>query len=554
MIFDPLFKKSTDYLFVVVLLLLSLPTKAQQVWDYYDKVEKGITVTGIVKGEVAGGSAGSIKIYRDGKFYQEIFPGSGGKYEAELPYDSEYEMEFSAPGCVTKKIKVETNLPLELQDKPQEPLAFNMSLPKASLGPLDEAYQTPVSRLYFDKGYGDFNRDMSVEETFKDILRAKQAEQKRWLEEQKAKEEAEKLKKQAEEDAKKKAEADAKVAADAAAKKKAEEEAAKKKAEEKAAAKKKAEEAAAAKRKAEEEAARKKAEAEAQRQAEIAAQKKAQDDAFHQKQLEEEQRKAEELRKKREADSLYKLNEQKRLQQQAADLEAERLRKEAEDKALWEKLNSEEAARAEKRRKEIQDSTYLANEKMRLEAEQAALEAQRKEEEEANAAFASPSPPTVSGGKAVYYDPAAKETKRAPDNSAAERASNWQRIRQQRREAAVAKQESRKREAAELRVRQTKKEREYMAQRQAMEERRHAAAERNKQKEAEAEAIRQARLKETLDKKIVVLVAYSSASTHNPNMKFYGYVNFGDGKGPIELTEAEYKQMAERFNGIYNKP
>ncbi len=159
---------------------------------------------GIVKGEATGSAGGSVKIYRNGSFYQEVFVGSTGKYEADLPFDDDYELEFSIPGCVTKRIKVETNVPTDVQDQPIEPLAFNMSLPKATNGPLDEAYKVPVSRLFFDKTVDDFNRDMVAEEAFRNTLKAKQAEHKRWLDEQKAEEEAEKQRLRDEELARKK--------------------------------------------------------------------------------------------------------------------------------------------------------------------------------------------------------------------------------------------------------------------------------------------------------------------------------------------------------------
>lgn len=695
-VFSPIFSKGfPKFLLPVFLCSLCLHARAQQVWDYYGKPEKGITVTGIVKGELSGQSGGSIKIYRDGKFFQEVFPNSNGQYEADLPYNSSYEMEFSVPGCVTKKITVETNLPTELQSKAQDPLAFNMSLPKASKGPLDEAYEVPVSRLFFDKTLGDFNRDMVAEEKFRSTLRAKQLEQKKWLEEEKAKEEAEKQKKREEELAKKKAEeeaarlkaeaeakrkaeeaarlkaeADAKAAAEAAAKKKAEEEAArlkaeadakaaaeaaaKKKAEEEArkkaeadaaeaaakkkaedearkkaeieaarlkaeadyqasveaAAKKKAEEEArkkaedeaarlkaeaaaeaAAKKKAEDEArknaeseaarlkaeadakaaaeaaakkkaeaeaaaelaAQKKAEADAKRQAEEDAQRKAAEDAFKLKQKEEELKKLEELKKKQVADSLFKVNEKLLQEKMTADKEAERLRKEAEDQALLEKINSDKAALAEQRKKAIADSIYQENERIRLEKEQAEAEAQKIKNEEANAAYASPTPSYGGAGKAVFYQVDVSATDRMKDFSAIDRAENWKRIRREKQEAYWAKQERHKEEKERIKVRDTKKERDFMERQRMIEERRKMAIERNKQKEAQAEAVRQARLKETLDKKIVILVAYSSASMNNSTSKFYGYVNFGDGKGPIELTESEYKEMTLRFNGIYNK-
>jgi hypothetical protein len=627
------FKRFTStFLFLVAVFIFSLGATAQQVWNFYGEAEKGIVVTGLVKGEAGSGASGSVKIYRDGKFYQEVFPGPGGKYEVELPFDSDYELVYSIPGCVTKKIKVETNLPAEAHNQTVEPLAFNMSLPKATNGPLDEAYEVPVSRLFFDKSIDDFNRDMVTEETFRNTLKAKQAEHKRWLEEQKQKEELEKTEKQKIELEKKKTE-------DAVAKQKADEAAA-----------------ASAKKKAEEDA-RRAAEVVAQKKAQEEIAKKAQEEALLKKQRDEELRKQEELRQKQVSDSLFKENERIKLEKLAAAKEVERLKKEAADKALQDKQNAQQLALlAQQRKKEIIDSTYQANEKIRLaqiaadmeaeklrkmqeqdkliqaqqNAQQQALaeqrrkaiadslsnenegiriarkaeaveaEKRRKEENErarqekldidkAAAVWAvtrqkeiqdsilaekerarlaqeesqklpsqenaiNTAAPLGGSGKSVFYQVDVADGDRQKDFSAIERTKNWERIRRERKEAYFAKIQRKKEEGERVKASDTKKQKNYLEQKRLSDERKAIIAERNRQKEAEAEAIRQARLKESLEKKVVILVAYSSASTQNPNAKFYGYVNFGDGKGPLELTESEYKSMASRFNGIYNKP
>lgn len=546
------------------MLLSAHVGRAQQVWDVYGEPEKSITVTGIVKGETGTGG-GSIKIYRDGKFYQEIFSGPTGKYEADLPFDSQYELEFSMPACVTKRIKVETNTPADLQNQVMEPLAFNMSLPKATGGPLDDAYATPVSRLFFDRGVGDFNRDMVAEEVFRNTLRMKQGEQKRWLEEEKAKSDAEKAKQREEDLARKKAEEQARAAE----------------------ARQKAEQDARVRAEAD---ARKAADAATAQKAQEEAARKAQEDAYLNKVREEERRKQEEIRKKLRVDSLFRENEKQRLAKEAADAEKELLRKEAEDLALWQKMNDRTAELEKKRQKEIQDSLFRENDKLRLakeaadkkEAESKKLEddeaahrermakdareaeAERRRKEISDSLYLEQEKARESviaevryggGGKSVFY----KVEEEAPpprvkDQSAVERAKNWQRKNEERKQAYLDRIQRRKEESARLKTSDTRKERDLMERLRQIEERRKLIAERNRQREEAAEQLRKARLQESLDKKIVLLIAYSSGSSHNPNSKFYGYVNFGDGKGPLELTESEYKELAARFSGIYNKP
>lgn len=551
----------------VAWLLLLLPARAQQVWDVYGEPEKGITVTGIVKGESGSSSGGVVKIYRNGTFYQEVYPGPTGKYEADLPFDSDYEMEFSVPGCVTKRIKVETNVPADVQDVPLEPLAFNMSLPKATNGPLDEAYQTPVSRLFFDKSVDDFNRDMVAEETFRSTLRAKQAEHKRWLEQQKAEEEAEKQRLRDEELARKKAEEAARA------------EEARLKAEAEARAKAEAE-------------ARAKAEAAAAQKAKEEAAQRAQEEGLARQQQEAEQRRLDEIRRKQEADSLYKIKEQERLEKEAAAAEEARKRNEAADQALWEKMNDQRAAQERQRQKEIQDSLFRENEKVRLAKEAADREATERQKKEADdqlhqarmakeaadaeaerrrqetadslfkeqerirleaeaAANQSSGTSYGGGGRSVFYR-AEDPPPQVKDNSAWERTQNWKRKREERRQAYLDMEDRRREEARRVRGMDARRRNEAVQRQTDMEERRRLLAERDRIRKEEAERARQARLKESLGKEIVVLVAYSSASLNHEKAKFYGYVNFGDGKGPLELTESEYKELSERYNKVYN--
>jgi hypothetical protein len=475
--------------FIVLFSVLSSAVSlfSQKVWDYYGEPEKGITVTGIVKGDVGSASSGSIKIYRRGKLYNEVFPGPGGKYEADLPFGDDYELEFSIPGCVTKRIKVETNLDKELRDAYDEPLSFNMALPKATNGPLDEAYEKPVSRLYFNNAIDAYERDMVTEKIFKDYLAAKQVEHKRWLEEQKEMAEREK------EEAKRKAQEEAKQKAEEAARLKAEATAA--------------------------ERARREADEKARKEAE-----------FLERQKQEQQRELDKLRQKEIADSIFRAKEKIRLEQEAAAREAERLRKEKEDEELWKKLTDKTAELEAKRQREISDSLFIANQQA---SQPAALSG------------------TSGGGKRVYYDVQITESEKLVDVSAVERTNNWLRKIQQRQDEYRNRQEARKAERLRNQMTDLKRQEDLMKQKADSEQRRLELAQKQRAAEEAAEAIRRQRVQESLDKQVVVLVAYSTGS--NKNSKYYGYVNFGDGKGPLELTEAEYRQFALKYTAIYNK-
>lgn len=449
---------------------------AQKVWDFYGEPEKGITVTGIVKGDVGSASSGSVKIYRNGSLFHEVFPGPGGRYEADLPFDSEYELEFIIPGNVTKRIKVETNVTKELQDFYDEPLSFNVALPKATGGPLDEAYKMPVTRLYFDRTSDVFARDMVTEDLFRSNLKAKQAEHKLWLEQQKEKQDEEARKKAEEESLRKKLEAE-----------------------------------------------KKKEEAEA-RKREMEERRRMQEQEFLKKQ-EEERLKKEALKRKREIeDSLYKANE-KRVAENVPKTKEEI--KQQEDPLLWK--NS--AGLAEERKREISDSIFVADQS---ETPSSGLNER-----------------TAGGGNSVYFSAKLTDEEKTKDYSAEERYLNWLKKRQETEQKRAERVERLKNESKKVSALDNKRREEILLLRKQSEERKQRLALLAAEKEAEVERLRKEALAEVMNEKVITLVAYSTAG--NSNSKYYGYVNYGNGKGRIELTEEEYKSLSAKYKDIYNK-
>jgi hypothetical protein len=71
------------------------------------------------------------------------------------------------------------------------------------------------------------------------------------------------------------------------------------------------------------------------------------------------------------------------------------------------------------------------------------------------------------------------------------------------------------------------------------------------EKEFESENIRRTYVEEVMYEKVVILVAYSS--TGNSNSKYFGYVNYGNGKGSIELTENEYRVLSAKYKDVYTR-
>jgi membrane protein involved in colicin uptake len=451
---------------------------AQKIWNYYGEPEKSMTVSGIVKGDVGPITSGVVKIFRNGAFYHEVFLGPGGRYDVDLPFGDEYEMEFSVPGCVTKRIQVETNVEKGTEDTFDEPLSFNMALPKATGGPLDEAYEKPVSRLYFNRSTEVFERDMVTEKVFKDYLAVKQIEQKRWLEEQK--ELAEKAKEEAKlalalEKERMKGSTTEKGQRDYDSRTRMELE-------------------------------------------------------FLEKQKQEQQKALDKLRQKEVADSIFLAQEAERLKLEAERKEAERLANEKADDELWRKLNDKTAEMEAKRKREMADSLFIANQEQTL---------------------AASSKGTVGGGKGAYYTVNLAPAERYIDVSAVERNNNWQLKIKRQREELIMRKNMRMAEKERIQKADLKYQSDLMRLKAEAEQRRLERAKKDKEAEDAADAIRKQRVQESLNKKVVTLVAYSTKD--NKNAKYYGYVNFGDGKGPLELTESEYRAYAAKYNQIYNK-
>ncbi len=451
---------------------------SQKIWNYYGEPEKSMTVSGIVKGDVGPITSGVIKIFRNGEFYHEVFLGAGGRYDVDLPFGDEYEMEFSVPGCVTKRIQVETNVEEGLEDTFDEPLSFNMALPKATGGPLDEAYEKPVSRLFYNRSVEAFERDMVTEKVFKDYLAVKQVEHKSWLAEQKE------LAENAKQEAK---------LAQASEREKSKEMASQKDV----------------------------METERKARSEL---------AFLERQRQEEQKALEKLRQKEVADSIFRAMELERLKLEAERKEADRLAAQKADDELWRKLNDKTAEMEAKRKREIADSLFIANQAQ---------------------AGTNNLTGTVGGGKGAYYAVNLSPAEKYIDVSALERNNNWLLKIKRNREELIRRKNRRTEEKARIQQADFKYRSDLMRLKAEADQRRLDRARKDKEAEEAADAIRKQRVQESLNKKVVTLVAYSTKG--NKNAKYYGYVNFGDGKGSLELTESEYKAYAAKYNQIYNK-
>lgn len=350
--------------------------------------DESLTVGGYLKTETGEVSQAAITLYENGNKLRTLYPNAAGRYELELSFQKEYEIEYRSEGNVSKRMLISTVTRNAADEYDLPPLNFNVQLPRKTGGPVDEAYAQPVSRLFIDEASGEYERDYKVEQAFKEVLKAKTAEQKTWEDEQKRlaqeQKKAEEEARKSEEDARRKAEEEARLA-ELAAKEKAREEERRKAEEE-------------ARSRAEEEA-RLKAEAEAAHRAEMErlqakeAQRKAEMEAraaeeaeARRKAEEEAQRKAEEeaRRKAEEAERLRRLEEERiaAVNARQKELEAQRAR-EAREARLKAEEEAVQRAREEARKKE--EAQTLAREQAQKLAE---AEARRQAEAEAREAEA----------------------------------------------------------------------------------------------------------------------------------------------------------------------
>lgn len=532
-----------------------------------------ISLSGIVKTESGSPAQTKIDLYQNGKKLRTVYPNPSGRYELELNYQSDYELVYTSEGNVSKRMLVNTETSGDDDEYDIPTLNFNIELPKATGGPIDEAYAQPVSRLFINEELETFDRDAKVEQQFKNILKQKTGEQKKWIEEQKAleeqkKKEAEELRK-AEELARRQALEEARAAE--LQKQKAEADRLK---QEEEAARKAREEALKAeeerKKREMEEQDRLAKEAYAQKQAQEAAKKQAlEEKAKADLALAEERRKAEEARKeeeKRKAMSEAEALKNARLQAEAEaqrkaelereQIEANRLKKEQDAKeaqAIAEREAAEKEAERLRKLKELKEIEE-AERKAKLQAEQEALSTKKAYENKADEEMTLFFKRIIERGQRNQ----SQILNKAQEKEAAENSKLQKRTTQyldekkkmeelaERKQAMVLRQQKiaaedmSTKKANEIRQGKQDKFAKELAEREA--KRQAFLAEKNR-KEEEAEKQRAALLAEAMkkgNKPILTVFSFYDG-------KYYGTVNYNDGKGNIPITESEFKQIQSQM-------
>ena len=146
----------------ILCLLAWLSTMLVQAQVIDPDLSESITVAGYLKTETGDISSASITLYENGRKIRSLYPNAQGKYEMELSFQKEYEIEYKLEGNVSKRMLISTSTRKDEDEYDLPPLNFNVQLPKKTGGPLDEAYEQPVSKLFIDEQTGDFGRDAKV--------------------------------------------------------------------------------------------------------------------------------------------------------------------------------------------------------------------------------------------------------------------------------------------------------------------------------------------------------------------------------------------------------
>lgn len=141
----------------------------------------------------------SITVYENEQFVTKFLTESNGKFRFQLNYDSDYILEFSKPGYISKKFNVNTKgISMEDQDFGHEYGGWNVSLIKAFEGMDLLLFDKPFAKIYYNDEKRKFVHDVEYTEFVKkefaqlqkDFEKKKKEETKRKKEEEKKKQQS----------------------------------------------------------------------------------------------------------------------------------------------------------------------------------------------------------------------------------------------------------------------------------------------------------------------------------------------------------------------------
>ena len=155
--------KLISFAIVCCCMLQSHVLKAQWLLDLAGTVKKEET-----KKRMAGAT---ITIKRNGSLFKTITPEDNGRFEAELPSDAIYIVEFSKPGHITKRIEINTrNVPPDDATYGLDFAGFEVSLFEEIDGLDVSILNQPIAKIAFDPEIGYMNYDAKYTKSIKKEL------------------------------------------------------------------------------------------------------------------------------------------------------------------------------------------------------------------------------------------------------------------------------------------------------------------------------------------------------------------------------------------------
>ncbi len=166
--------------FILILLLFSLITNAQNSFEFHGKIS------------IDDGRSNTVKIVvtKDGKPYKTFHPESNGKYSFNLNYNSVYIVSYEKKGFVSKKVEVNTIVPDKVLKNNNFKYKWktDVNLFKKYEGIDFSFFNEPIQKIYFNNNASRrFVYDDKYAKQIEKELREKMAEvEKRKAEERKA--------------------------------------------------------------------------------------------------------------------------------------------------------------------------------------------------------------------------------------------------------------------------------------------------------------------------------------------------------------------------------
>ena len=115
-----------------------------------------------------------LKIEKNSEIVDRIELGNKGSFQYKLDLNNVYLLHFTNDGYVTKKIKVNTNVPSGKESKSFQPLYFEVelfkSVPNSELGP----FKYPVGKIVYNSSIEEFDYDVDYSRTIQNKLRKKE--------------------------------------------------------------------------------------------------------------------------------------------------------------------------------------------------------------------------------------------------------------------------------------------------------------------------------------------------------------------------------------------